>query len=129
PGPTISAPGSPRSVILLSITNGPRWIPDARLTTSPTPAAAIAGCSASPGSTRRSAALAGRASTAIRAVAARQIRRRRFTSQLLPEVAGRTQGAGRPHSSSRAGFHNHPSAHLHVERVAEPLAIVPVDAG
>src|SRR5690606_27262416 len=88
-----------------SMVTGPAWVPSCSCSTSPGTAPAMARARLSPpGMTTCSAASAGQASSRAR--------------------IGVSQRIG----SARLRLDHHAPAHLHMQRVAEPLAVIPVDA-
>src|SRR5690606_29723 len=115
PGPTSCAPGLPTSATGRPITRGPAWRPRTRRNRSPAAAASMRGWIGSPAAMRSSAAPAGAVPT------------RRRTAPARAAMATRTGLATSMSSSPR--LDDHAALHLHVQRMAEPLAVVPVDAG
>src|SRR5215212_3920689 len=113
PGPTRIAPGSPSTVTLRAIRIAPRCSPAFKTTTSPSAAPSTTSWGTSPGETMIRSAKAGTARLAANAAASPNRRMVRM----------------RPTLSGRLWLDKHAALHLHVHRVAEPGAVIPVDSG
>ena len=114
PPPSSTAPGRPVSTTRRSILIAPLYSPGASSMTSPSCARSSTACSGCSGAAFSVSALAKPGAPAAK-IAAGMMREKQSTcrSRLKPTL----------------GLDEHAALHLHVHGVAEPRAIVPVDAG
>src|SRR5690606_10382090 len=133
PVPASLAPGSPTSESVLSMTIGPACRPGARRMVSPGAAASMTGWSGVPGATRRSAANAWAADARVQAATTAHAKAGVGAGAGRPPMPGGRRrlrrGAGWRVHHIRSGLDQHPPLHFHMHGMAEPLAVVPVDAG